>query len=75
MGKRQFRIPRKDILQKQSEILGKQGHVILSAHVVHNGTIQEISDTHLTLVDPRFGKHRLEIKAIEEVVYDKETEY
>lgn len=75
MGKRQFRLLRKDILARQSEILGKQGHVILTAHVVHNGVIQEINNTHLTLRDPRFGKHYLALDTIEEVIYDKETEY
>ena len=75
MGKRQIRILRKDILAKQSEILGKTGHVILSDHVVFNGLIEEINQTHLKLRDPRFNQHNLEIAAIEELVYDKETEY
>jgi len=75
VGKRQFRILRKDILQKRAEILGRQGHVIMANHVVHNGTIQEITDTYLTLIDPRKGVHQLPFLALEEVVYDKETEY
>ncbi len=75
MGKRQVRISRKDILLKKSEIEGKPGHVILANHVVHNGQILEITDSHLVLRDPRFHKHSLEIDAILEVVYDKETEY
>jgi len=75
VGKRQFRILRKDILQKRAEILGRQGHVIMADHVVHSGTIREITDTYLLLVDPRKGTHQLPFLALAEVVYDKETEY
>ena len=75
MGKRQFRVPRKDILQKRGEILGRQGHVIMADHVVHSGTIQEITDAYLILVDPRKGKHQLSFLTLAEVIYDKETEY
>ena len=75
MGKRQVRIFRKDILSKKSEIEGKPGHVILSDHVVHHGQFLEVTESHLLLRDPRFNKHTLELGAIEEVVYDKETEY
>ena len=75
MGKRQFRVLRKDILQKRGEILGRQGHVIMADHVVHSGTIQEITDTYLTLLDPRKGQHQLPFLALAEVVYDKETEF
>jgi len=75
VGKRQFRILGKDILQKRAEILGRQGHVIMDDHVVHSGTIQEITDAYLTLVDPRKGIHQLSFLALAEVIYDKETEY
>ena len=75
MGKRQVRIFRKDILLKKSEIEGKPGHVIMADHVVHNGQIMEITDSHLLLRDPRFNIHALALSAIEEVVYDKETDY
>ncbi|WP_026462860.1 hypothetical protein [Adhaeribacter aquaticus] len=75
MGKRQVRVLRKDIIAKQAEFLGKSGHVILSDHVVFNGLIEEINPTQLKLRDPRFKKHFLEISAIEELVYDIETEF
>jgi hypothetical protein len=75
MGKRQFRILRKDLLPKQAEIVGKNGHVILTDHVVLNGLILEISDTHLLLENPRAGQHHLNMATIVEVVYDLETEY
>ena len=75
MGKRQFRILSKDILAKRVQILNRQGHVILANHVVINGTIQEITESSLTLIDPRKGKHQLALLAIAELVYDKETEY
>lgn len=75
MGKRQVRISRKDILVKKSEIEGKLGHVILTDHVVHSGQILVVSDDYLELLDPRFNKHKLEIGAILEIVYDKETDY
>jgi len=44
-------------------------------HVVHSGTIQEITDAYLILVDPRKGKHQLSFLTLAEVIYDKETEY
>jgi hypothetical protein len=75
MGKRQFRILRKDLLPKQSEIVGKKGHVILLDHVVHNGLIRGISADMLTLEDSRAGQHQLNMTTILEVVYDQETEY
>ena len=75
MGKRQIRISRKDILLKKAEIEGKEGHVIMADHVVHNGQILAVSDNYVELRDPRFNKHKLDIGAILEVVYDKETDY
>jgi hypothetical protein len=75
VGKRQVRISRKELLLKKSEIEGKMGHVIMADHVVHNGQILAVSDKNLELRDPRFNKHILEIGAILEVVYDKETDY
>jgi hypothetical protein len=75
VGKRQVRVFRKDILLKKSDIEGKPGHVIMSDHVVHNGQILEVTESHLVLLDPRFNKHSLEMDTIEEVVYDKETDY
>jgi len=47
----------------------------MADHVVHSGTIQEITDTYLTLLDPRKGQHQLPFLALAEVVYDKETEF
>jgi hypothetical protein len=75
MGKRQFRILRKDLLPKQAEIVGKTGHVILADHVVLNGLILAISADHLTLENFRSGRHQLNMATITEVVYDQETEY
>jgi hypothetical protein len=75
MGKRQFRILRKDLLPKQAEIVGRTGHVILADHVVHNGRIREISDAHLILENARTGRHQFNMATIVEVVYDQETEY
>jgi len=75
VGKRQVRILRNDILRKRIEIQGKQGHVILADHVVHNGQILDVTENHLLLRDPRFNQHRLELAAIQEVIYDKETDY
>ncbi|MGV3587744.1 MAG: hypothetical protein ACO1OF_12120 [Adhaeribacter sp.] len=75
MGKRQVRISRKDILLKKAELEGVTGHVIMADHVVHNGQILAVSDSQLELRDPRFNKHKLEMGAILEIVYDKETDY
>lgn len=75
MGKRQFRILRKDLLPKQAEVVGKTGHVILSDHVVLNGLIREIAADHLILENSRSGRHHLNMATITEVVYDQETEY
>jgi hypothetical protein len=75
MGKRQFRILRKDLLPKQAEMLGKTGHVILTDHVVLNGLIRAISADHLMLENSRSGRHQLKMATIAEVVYDQETEY
>jgi hypothetical protein len=75
MGKRQFRILRKDLLPNQAEIVGRKGHVIQSDHVVHNGLILEISAAHLLLENARGGRHQLNMATIMEVVYDQETEY
>jgi hypothetical protein len=75
MGKRQFRILRKDLLPKQADLVGKNGHVILADHVVYNGRILDISDAYLMLENSRLGRHQLNMATILEVVYDQETEY
>jgi hypothetical protein len=75
MGKRQFRILQKDLLPKQAEMVGRQGHVILADHVVHSGLILGISASHLILENSRSGKLQFSMAAILEVVYDQETEY
>jgi hypothetical protein len=73
MGKRQIRIFRKDIVLKKTEIVGREGHVILTDHVVFNGKILEITDRQLILQDLRLNKHVLDLTQLVEVVYDKET--
>ncbi|MDB5262224.1 MAG: hypothetical protein JWQ14_1505 [Adhaeribacter sp.] len=75
MGKRQVRIFRKDIFLSKFEIEGKTGHVIMADHVVHNGLILQVTERHLVLRNPRFKEYPLNLDAIEEVVYDKETDY
>ncbi len=75
MGKRQFRIFRKDIFAKKADLQGQEGHVIMENHVVIHGRIIEISANYLALQDPRLHIHNLELSQITEVVYDKETEY
>lgn len=47
----------------------------MSDHVVHNGQILEVTESRLVLRNPRFYNHLLEISAIQEIVYDKETDY
>ena len=75
MGKRQFRILRKDLLPKQADMVGKTGHVILADHVVLTGLIRAISADHLILENARSGRHQINMATITEVVYDQETEY
>jgi hypothetical protein len=75
MGKRQFRILRKDLLPKQTEIVGKSGHVILADHVVHTGLILGISADNLLLENARAGQLQINMTTILEVVYDQETDY
>jgi len=75
VGKRQVRIFRKDLFLKKSEIQGQDAHVILSDQVVHHGQILSVTEQHLRLRNPRAKEMQLELAAVQEIVYDKETDY
>ncbi|WP_242927748.1 hypothetical protein [Pontibacter vulgaris] len=76
MGKRQYRIFRKDIPQHISEILQQTNvQVVLRTKVVVQGTILSLTTEKLELLDGRRNKHELPVNQIEEIIYDKEAAY
>jgi hypothetical protein len=75
MGKRQFRILRKDLLPGKAGLLGKSVQVILADRVVHQGLISGISASHLTLIQYRSLRNQIHMDRILEVVYDEESTY
>ncbi|RDV17120.1 hypothetical protein DXT99_00980 [Pontibacter diazotrophicus] len=76
MGKRQERIFRNDIKNRIQELLVRQTvQVVLRSKVVMNGDITKLTDEELHLKDHRFGKHKVAIGEIEEIIYDIEAPY
>lgn len=75
MGKRQFRIGQKDLIQKASELEGQKAQVILHNNLVFTGLIQKITSSEVLVKDARFNLHRISAHDVLEVVYDQETLY
>ena len=75
MGKRQYRVAQKDLLNKAAELLGQKVQVILANNRVFSGLVQQVTATEVVLKDARFNLHRLSPNDVREVVYDKETLY
>lgn len=76
MGKRQERIFRNDIKHHMQELLVRQTvQVVLRNKVVINGAIIKLTEEEIHLKDHRFGKHKMAISEIEEIIYDVEAAY
>ncbi|PSR56683.1 hypothetical protein AHMF7605_25895 [Adhaeribacter arboris] len=75
MGKRQFRIGQKDLLNKSDDLLGRKIQVILNNNRVLSGSLEVLSASELLLKDARFNLHRISPNDVREVVYDQETLY
>ncbi len=75
MGKRQYRVAPKELLNKAAELQGRKVQVILENNRVFSGLVQEVTATAVVLKDARFNLHRLSPNDVREVVYDKETLY
>ncbi len=74
MGKRQYRIFRKDIPQHITEILQQTNvQVVLRTKVVVHGALLSLTAEKLEMLDGRRSKHELPLDQIEEIIYDKET--
>jgi hypothetical protein len=76
MGKRQFRIFRKDILNHVPDLLVQPSvQVVQSNRVVMQGLVQSVNEERLELVDGRRHKHIVPMHLIEEIIYDKEAAF
>ncbi|CAN5811317.1 hypothetical protein BH24BAC1_BH24BAC1_06150 [soil metagenome] len=75
MGKRQVRIFRKDLGPERESLLQKEAHLVMRSARVFRGLITELAGDHLTLLNHRLQPHTLDLAEIEEIVYDRETEY
>ena len=75
MGKRQFRIGQKELVQKASELEGQKAQVILNNNRVLTGLLLKVTASEVLVKDGRFNLHRISQTDVLEVVYDLETQY
>ena len=73
MGKRQVRIFQKNLLDKRTDVLNREVHIILSDNRVFHGIVNEFSDVSLCIIDYRQRLHKFRPDEIQELVYDLET--
>ncbi|SFG42012.1 hypothetical protein [Pontibacter chinhatensis] len=76
MGKRQFRIFRKDLLSRRFELLQSPAvQVVLRSKVVLAGKLKELDEKGAELQDLRFNYHTFRLEQVEEMIYDVEAPY
>ena len=76
MGKRQFRIFRKDLLSRRFELLQSPAvQVVLRNKVVLTGKLKELDEKGVELQDLRFNYHTFPLEQVEEMIYDVEAPY
>lgn len=76
MGKRQFRIFRKDLLSRRFELLQSPAvQVVLRSKVVLAGKLKELDEKGAELQDLRFNYHAFPLEQVEEIIYDVEAPY
>jgi hypothetical protein len=75
MGKRLVRIFNPELKAKSDSLKGKEADVVLTDKTTFHGEITEITEREVILKDRRSISHKIEIKKIDEVIYDLESSY
>ncbi|TPE43657.1 hypothetical protein [Pontibacter mangrovi] len=76
MGKRQTRIFRKNLLERQFELLQSPAvQVVLRSKVVLTGKLKQLDEKGAELQDLRFNFHTFPLEQVEEIIYDVEAPY
>lgn len=76
MGKRQYRVFRRDITARTQELLQQRSvQVVQRNKAVLQGQLLKLGSIQLELLDGRNHTHMVPLHEIEEIIYDKETAY
>jgi hypothetical protein len=75
MGKRQFRIPGKNILSNNAVLLGKEVNLLMKNNIVFHGVITGWDEKSILIKDMRLNKHTFPLSHIEEIIIDHTSLY
>ncbi len=76
MGKRQYRVFRRDITAQRQELLQQRSVQLVQRNkMVLQGQLLKLGSIQLELLDGRNHTHIVPLHLIEEIIYDKETAY